>query len=219
VVHDTIVTQMPRTVPISAQVAFGYAQKSTLPPFVINYFMSIQPAVPRVTNVTRFFCALHMIERYREHYFDMHPEASGPAINLPPPRQLLEAALNSFYASVAASLDYMSNTGTFNLVSIDQARVFLDEMREAVRNSTASSEEREMFQNVQERYDRVMAEENARRSGEHQPLKSEASKITTDDTKDKQEEDLDKTVDLTSPDSKSPESQSPPQDPPADADA
>lgn len=103
--HDTIVTQMLRTVPISAQVAFGYAQKSTLLPFVINYFMSIQPAVPRVANVTRFFRALHMIESYRLNY----PQA--------------------------------------------QAQVFLEEMRETVRTSAATSEEREMFASVQEMYD------------------------------------------------------------------
>jgi len=159
-----------------------------------------------------------MIERYRERYFETHPEASGPAINLPPPRQLPEAALNSFYASVAASLDHMTTTGTFNAVSAEQARGFLDEMREAVRNSTASSEEREMFQNVKEKYDRVIAAEEARRSGEHEPLKSEASNTTTDDTKDNKDEDPDKTVDLTSPDgqspeSKSPQSKSPPKDP------
>lgn len=126
--------------------------------------MSIQPAVPRVANVTRFFRALHMIESYRLNY----PQA--------------------------------------------QAQVFLEEMRETVRTSAATSEEREMFASVQEMYDWVIAEENARRSGEHEPLKAEASKTTTED--DKEDEDPDKTVDLTSPESKSL-----PQDPPADADA
>jgi len=50
-------------------------------------------------------------------------------------------------------LDHLSNTGTFNPVSVEQAQVFLEEMRETVRTSAATREEREKFASVQEMYD------------------------------------------------------------------
>jgi hypothetical protein len=156
-----------------------------------------------------------MIESYRSNFFNLNPDVAGPVLNLPPPRQLPEAALDTFYASVQASLDHLSRTGTFNPVSVEQARVFLDQLRESVRTSTATSEELEMFSNVQESYERVMAQEEARRSGEHEPLLTEDRKTTSVDQKD--DEDANKTVDLTSPESKSPDAKSPPHDPPADA--
>ena len=167
VVHDQILFVLPRSIPTNPQIVFGFVQSELLPPFVINYFMSMQPPNARVNNATRFFRALHMIENYRQWYFDTNPVAEQQAI-LPPPRALPPAAIDAFHRSVQASLDNMLATGTFDPVNVDQAKDYLQQMRAIVEGSMTGLE-KDAVSKVKEAYDKVVAREEARRSTETQP--------------------------------------------------
>lgn len=123
VVADTILLTMPRSVPIDAMSAFVYVKNGTLPPFVLNYFLNMQSR-SRTSMTTRFYRALHLIEAFRDEYFQSHPEEQRQ-LPLPPPRRLPSSAADAFKEAVKASLDRMKETGTFAPVSVERARELL----------------------------------------------------------------------------------------------
>lgn len=129
VVQRTLLQQLPRAVPINPVIAFGYAKESVLPPFVINYFMSVQAPGRPISKVTRFFRALHMIEAYRGNWYALHPEDP-----LPPPtpaKKLSRAALRKFFETVDRSLQHNIDSGTFDPMTVEQSAIFLEDLRRA----------------------------------------------------------------------------------------
>ena len=167
VVHNTLLRIVPRCVPINARILFEYVRDGYIPPFVVNYFMAIQEPSRSLAVVTRYHRALHLMETYRGDYFAHHPPSDDPRSPEQTPPRLPQAALDHFYKCVQACLSHMIATGSFDPVGVDQAAVFLEEMRKAVSGSSTASQA-----------DSKQAEQQPATSDARQPAKDESGPAT-----------------------------------------
>lgn len=141
VVHNAVLRIMPRTLPTSPQIAFAYVVDGHIPPFVINHFMAVQEPRGPISNVLRFRRAVNLMEHYRATFYRENPPTADP-VPLQG-RPLPVSALEPFFRSVQASLQNMIARRNFDPLRIEEANVFLQEMRNAVMSSPSMAERAE----------------------------------------------------------------------------
>lgn len=69
VVLDEIYAHLPAHFPADVLNVFYYVRRGFMPPYVVNWFMDVQGT--RASNMTRFYKALHMIERLRSDQYGL----------------------------------------------------------------------------------------------------------------------------------------------------
>jgi hypothetical protein len=157
VVRDTLFHILPRSVPINPMMPFAYLQDGRLPPFVINFFMSLQSRVGRpVSAIGRFYRSLDLIEAFREDAFLRGEDLAVSQSFLPLSKKLPEKVLQDFLKSCADSITQMQASGVYDAEAVERAADRLREMLEAVddadgRNEAGRERIRAQITNLQEK--------------------------------------------------------------------
>jgi len=166
VITAAVKEYLPESLPISPMLVFVYVKQGLLPPFVVNYFISIQPG--KTTSVsTKFFKALHLIEAYRASVYRPAPLPlpQGMAVPALPP-----AALIMFQDTVLGYLKHMLESDTFDGVQMQAVEVFV----QAAKNLPSSSEsDGSVIANIMAMKDEIMTRE----AGKISPTKDQAPQL------------------------------------------
>jgi len=177
IVSEMVLRTLPRTLPINAMIPFAFVIDGRLPPYVINYFMSIQSPVWKTSgqdkDVGRFYRALDLIESYREDYFLHNPDL--PVAHLPP-RRLPGDVVQAFYDTCQESIKQMqSGQHPYDPEVVEKARRRLENMRRAVESFQGSSSDphkehqRSTIINLQEQLQVLQRQEAERQSQNPKP--------------------------------------------------
>jgi len=182
VVRDTILRILPRSVPVSPMIVYGYLANGSLPPFLINYFMSALSPVGRVSQVGRFYRALHLIETVRADFFSHYEEEETEEAPVKKPVDTLK----EYYDKCSASLDAMESSGNIDEGLIDRDGMRLQMIREALDRVSGPSDDeeadlhRQQIAGLQSRMKRLLRK--SKKQTESEPSKSttaEPPKSTT----------------------------------------
>ena len=117
---------LPAHVPRSEELVHVYVRVGLLPPFVVNFFMSVQRPKANISPTTRYFRALAMIESYRHNVYDTQPDVPTPT---GPLMRLNSATLQRFSDAIVASRNNLHRADVFSPMPLRAAGELLADIR------------------------------------------------------------------------------------------